>query len=58
MDNPDLVVATIDDIEIISFSPESALLFVTFGEKAPLFSSLMRTTHREITKVIILSLIR
>jgi photosystem II stability/assembly factor-like uncharacterized protein len=42
-DNPDSAVATIDDIELISFSPESALLLVTFGEKAPLSSSLMRT---------------
>ncbi|MFM7875839.1 MAG: WD40/YVTN/BNR-like repeat-containing protein [Microcystis panniformis] len=42
-DNPDLAVAIVNDVEIISFSPESALLFVTFWEKAPLFSSLMRT---------------
>jgi photosystem II stability/assembly factor-like uncharacterized protein len=42
-DNPDSALAIIDSLEIISFSPESALLLVAFVEKAPLSSSTMRT---------------
>ncbi|BAQ67149.1 hypothetical protein [Geminocystis sp. NIES-3709] len=42
-DNPDSAIAIIDNLELISFNPSSALLFVVFAEKAPLSSSLMRT---------------
>jgi|GEM_PF-4896993 photosystem II stability/assembly factor-like uncharacterized protein len=42
-DNPDSAIAIIDSLELIGFSPDSALLFVVFAEKAPLSSSLMRT---------------
>lgn len=42
-DNPDSAIAIINNLELISFSPDSALLFVDFFEKAPLSSSTMRT---------------
>lgn len=42
-DNPDSAIAVIDNLEIISFTPDSALLFIHFSEKAPLSSSTMRT---------------
>jgi photosystem II stability/assembly factor-like uncharacterized protein len=42
-DNPDSAIAIIDNLELISFNPNSALLFVVFAEKAPLSSSLTRT---------------
>lgn len=42
-DNPDSAVAIIDSLEVISFSSDSALLFVVFAEKTSLSSSLMRT---------------
>jgi hypothetical protein len=42
-DNADSAIAIIDNLELISFSPDSALLFVDFSEKAPLSSSTMRT---------------
>lgn len=42
-DNPDIAIAIVQDVEIVSFSPETALLFVVFGERAPLSSPLMRT---------------
>jgi len=42
-DIPESAIAIIDSLELISFSIDSALLFVVFSEKAPLFSSLMRT---------------
>lgn len=42
-DNPDSAIAIIDNLEIISFTPDSALLFIDFSEKDSLSSSTTRT---------------
>jgi hypothetical protein len=51
--NPDFLtdnaIAIVQDVEIVSFSSEAALLFVVFGERAPL-SSPLRRTHTVVLK--------
>lgn len=42
-DNPDSAIAIINNLQLISFSPDSALLFVDFSEKDSLSSTTMRT---------------
>jgi photosystem II stability/assembly factor-like uncharacterized protein len=48
-DNADSAIAIIENIEVVSFSSQSALLFVVFGERQPLDSSLRRT-HTAVLK--------
>ena len=42
-DDPDSAIAIIDNLELIGFSPDSALLFIDFSEKDSLSSSTTRT---------------